>query len=170
MDLYLFNLINGLADKWKWLDFLGIFFARYSEYVLWLILILFLFLSLKKYGRMVFESLAAGILSKFIITNIIRLFWNRPRPFDVVDVNLLLKIKDEASFPSGHASFYFALSAVIFLYNKKLGYLFFAISFLMVISRVFVGYHWPSDILAGVVIGVLTAWLLNKLLKRKNPQ
>lgn len=115
---------------------------------------------------MVLWSVVSGVLSRFIVTNIIRLFWQRERPFDVMDVNLLLKLKSEASFPSGHAAFYFAISTIVYFFNKKLGYLFFAVSILMGLARIFVGYHWPLDIFFGLVIGVFSGWLINKISKK----
>jgi undecaprenyl-diphosphatase len=72
----------------------------------------------------------------------------------------------EGSFPSGHALFYFALSYVIYAYNKKLGTAFYIFSLLIVFSRVYVGIHWPADILAGAIIGTLVAWGTVKLAKK----
>lgn len=167
LDLVVFNSINGFANKWQWLDFLGIFFARYFEYVLLFCLILFLIRDFKQYWRMVAESLIAAIFVKFILVESIRKIRFRSRPFIIDQVNLLIPYDlDKTSFPSGHASFYFALSTIIYGYNKKAGILFFAFSFLISIARIFVGVHWPSDILAGAVLGVLMGWILNKLFKR----
>jgi undecaprenyl-diphosphatase len=67
--------------------------------------------------------------------------------------------------PSGHATLFFALSAVIYFYNKKLGIFCFISSTLIVLARVFGGIHWPSDVLAGAIIGILSGWLINKLFR-----
>jgi len=167
LDLYLFNLINGLADRWVWLDYLAMFFAEYFEYFLLSFLIILIAINFKKYWRMVFISLIAGVVSRFIVGSAIRFLWFRPRPFVFENfIPLVFQNPTEASFPSGHALFYFALSAVVYLYNKKLGIAFYVASFLIAISRVFVGVHWPSDILAGAIIGILVGLVLNKIFKK----
>ncbi len=163
MDLYLFNLINQYAGKWVYLDSIAIFFAKYFEYVLVLSLLIFLAIGFRKYWKVIVQSLISAILARFIIVSFIRFIWYRPRPFIDNAVNLLVEHPDKASFPSGHAAFYFALSTIIFLYNKKIGILFYIGSFIIVISRVFIGIHWPLDILAGIIVGVLTALLIKKV-------
>jgi undecaprenyl-diphosphatase len=167
IDLYLFNLINGLAGKWAWLDYSAMFLAQYFEYFLLAFLVLLLAINFKKHWKMAVEALVSAVFVRFVLVEIMRWFWFRPRPFVSLNfIPLIDKSANEASFPSGHTSFYFALSTIIYLYNKKLGILFYITSFLIVISRVFAGVHWPSDILAGAVLGILIAWILNKLLKK----
>ena len=175
MDKYLFNLINGLAGRWAWLDYSAIFFAQYFEYFLWIILIILLFFWSKKRYRYIkevkeiWEGMAAIVLSRWVIAPIIRFLWFRPRPFVAENfIPLISQSSAEASFPSGHATLYFALSTTIYLHNKKAGILFYIGSFLIVLSRVFVGIHWPSDILAGAVLGILTGWAVNKIFKKLN--
>ena len=167
IDLYLFNLINSFAGHWAWLDYTGMFFAKYFEYFLWFVLFLFLVVNLKKYWKMILEAFIAAVFTRFILTEAIRWLWFRPRPFVSLNfIPLINKSAAEASFPSGHASFYFALSTIVYYYNKKAGVLFYIATFLIVISRIFVGIHWPLDILAGAVIGVLMGWILNKFFRR----
>ena len=166
MDYLIFQKINSLAGKSVCWDGLGIFFAEYFGYILLAILILFLLKDYKKYWPIIFRALAAGILSRFIITEIIRFFWERPRPFVENQVNLLLSHGASSSFPSGHAAFYFALASIVYFYNKKLGIVFLISSFLISISRVFVGVHWPSDVLTGAIIGIFSGWLIFLLSRR----
>ena len=167
LDLYFFNLINGLAGKWIWLDYSEMFFAQYCEWILWLALILFLVVNVKKNWKVFFEAFLAAGISRFVLAEIIRWLWFSPRPFVVLNfIPLISKSSNEASFPSGHASFYFALSTIVYIYNKKAGIVFYITSFLIVLARVFVGVHWPSDILAGAILGILTAWILNKFIKK----
>jgi len=112
--------------------------------------------------KIVVLSLGAALFSRLIIVEIIRWFYFRPRPFIALQVHQLLEHSASSSFPSGHAAFFFALSAVIYFYNKKAGLLFFAASFLIGLARIFVGIHYPLDILAGALIGIFFGWLANK--------
>lgn len=167
IDLYIFNLINGFAGKWASLDYFAMFCAEYLAYVLVAILLLFLAINFKKYWKMVLEAIVAAVVTRFILTDFIRWLWFRPRPFVALHFPPLINQSPlEASFPSGHASFFFALSTIVFYYNKKAGSLFYIGSFLIVIARVFVGIHWPSDVLAGALLGILMGYILNMLFRK----
>ena len=166
MDWQIFYFFNRLSGKNIFLDCLTIFFAQYSGYFLLLILVFLLLKKYKKYKNLVFVSLGSALVSRFLFTELIRHLYFRSRPFVENSVNLLIYHKPTASFPSGHTSFYFALSTVVYLYNKKLGTFFFLVSFLMGISRIYCGLHWPSDILVGAAIGVLVGWLFVELFKK----
>ncbi len=164
MDLYIFNLINQFAGRWPGLDGLAIFFAKYSGYVL----VVFLFILFCRKWKIIAQASIAAILSRLVIANIIRWIFPRVRPFVENHITpLISQSASEPSFPSGHAAFYFALAAVVYFYNKKIGILFFAVSFLMSIARVFVGVHWPSDILAGTLIGIISARFVAKVLRER---
>lgn len=165
MDLYLFQQINQFAGKWVCLDSVAVFFARYFEYFLIFCLLLFLISRFKKYWKMVIWAFVSAVFARFVIVDFIRFLWYRPRPFIENKVNLLLDYPDKASFPSGHAAFYFGLSTIIYLHNKKLGLFFYGASFLICLARVFVGIHWPLDILAGALIGVLSGLTIYKISK-----
>lgn len=160
MDYFLFQQINQFAIQFPWLDFLAIYFAEYFEYVLISLFFLFLLKNFKKYWPMILQGLASAIFARFGIVELIRFLWSRPRPFIENQVNLLIDKTNEVAFPSGHAAFFFALSFIVYQYNKKAGLGFFVASFLICFSRVFVGIHWPSDILAGLIVGVFSGWLV----------
>ncbi len=165
MDASIFNLINQFALTWFWLDVLAIFLAEYFGYVLLFSLLLFLAIGFRKYFKMIIEAIISAILARFVIVELIRWIWQRPRPFVENNVNLLLS-HNSASFPSGHAAFFFAVSTIVYLYNKKAGILFFLSSFLICLARVFTGIHWPLDIFAGAVVGVLSGYLIHKISKK----
>jgi undecaprenyl-diphosphatase len=166
IDFYLFQYINSFAGKWVWLDALGVFLAQYFGYILALSLFLFLLKNRQKYLLMLVYGFSAAIFARFGITEFIRWLLPKSRPYVENNVNLLLEHIDQCAFPSGHAAFFFALSAVVYFYNKKIGYLFFTASFLVCLARVFCGIHWPLDILAGALVGIFSGWLILKIFKK----
>jgi undecaprenyl-diphosphatase len=171
LDFYLFHQLNQFALKNLWLDTLFIFFAQYFEYILLFILLLFLVRSYKKYWPMVILALFAAILARFGIAEMIRYLLPRFRPFVENSVNLLINYPvGEPSFPSGHTSFYFALATVIYFYNKKAGVGFFLASFLISVSRVISGIHWPLDILIGAFVGIFSGMVIIALSRRFFPR
>lgn len=161
MDYLIFQQINSLAGANNYLDDLAVFFAKYLIYIL----IAAVFLLFLKRWKAIFQSLAAAFLAKFIIIDLIKFLWERPRPYLENNVNQILEYSG-ASFPSGHTAVAFALAYIVYRCNKKTGILFFIASFLIAVSRIFVGIHWPSDVLAGVVIGIFSGWLILKTLKK----
>jgi undecaprenyl-diphosphatase len=166
MDLYLFQTINDLALKRFWLDVLGIFLAKYFEYILIFALVLIFLFRFKRYWKTVIGALISAALARLVIVNLIRWILPRSRPFIENNVNLLLDYSDKASFPSGHAAFYFALATVFFYKDKDVGALFLAGAILISLARIFVGIHWPSDILTGAIVGILSALLIKKIFKK----
>lgn len=168
MDFILFQWINGFAGTSFALDVVAVFLASYFQYLL--VGSIFLLFWRKRndlFNRFtMFQTVAAVIFSRFLITPFIRFFYERPRPFvalasavQLVDVRLEEYFN---SFPSGHATFFFALAGAVYSCDKKLGWWFFTGATLMGIARVFAGVHWPSDILGGAVIGIVSAWAVTK--------
>jgi undecaprenyl-diphosphatase len=166
MDYLIFQQINNLALKNLYVDETAIFLASFLPYILIGILFILLIKNFKEYYKIVTQALISGIFARFIIVEIIRFIWDRPRPFITNSVNLLINHSSSSSFPSGHATFFFAISTLIYLHNKKIGTLFLIASFLISISRVFCGIHWPADILAGALVGILSALIIKKIFEK----
>ena len=160
LDNFFVQLAADVTGKWPLVDFFIIFYAKYLGYaLLGLLGVLFL----RNYKRNLFAFLQMGLaalLSRGIITEAIRFLWHRERPFIAHHVVSLISQSSSGSFPSGHATFYFAIAAVVYVYNRKLGIFFFAGSALIGLARVFAGIHWFSDILAGALIGVFSGWIV----------
>ena len=79
---------------------------------------------------------------------------NRPRPFDVLDVTPLEEHSSGHSFPSLHCSSSFVITMALFYIHPVLGIIGLVVSIFVAVSRLLSGVHYPSDILAGILIGL----------------
>ncbi len=163
-----FRFINDLAGHNIWLDRFMVFAADKMGYIL-IAAVLIIFWKKDYFKRIVFVPLGSAIVARFVFVSIFRYLIYSPRPFLVLEnVNQLMNHEFESSFPSGHASFYFALAMGVYLYNKKAGLIFLMLAGLLGVARIFVSVHWPLDILAGAVLGIVTAVLI-RYLEQKMP-
>ncbi|MBR6079648.1 MAG: phosphatase PAP2 family protein [Treponema sp.] len=133
----------------------------------WLALILVL-LFFKKTRRAAIFALVALILGIVLNDVIIKHIICRPRPFETI-LELIPIVKKPTSFscPSGHSATAFATALTLFLCTKKLigiPALFFAA--VMAFSRMYVGVHYPSDVILGIAVGCASAVLVLVLGKR----
>ena len=105
----------------------------------------------------------AGLLSmalNFLATNVtIKNLVARPRPYTVLEeLSILIEQPGEFSFPSGHTSSSFAFAFAIFLLMpKKYGVPALILAALIAFSRLYVGVHYPTDILGGILVGMFCA-------------
>jgi len=106
---------------------------------------------------------AAGIA---MTTNqVISHLWERPRPFTAHPAltHLLSAPSVDPSFPSDHAAVAIAIAFAVLAFSRRAGLLFLAAATLIAISRVALGMHYPSDVLAGMLIGWAAAQLVTGL-------
>lgn len=127
-------------------DRLTYFFAVYPVWIQGLLLVLVL--------PIAWIALIAGLVSRFVFAEVIGRLTNRRRPFVVKNIKPLFVV-DRWSFPSGHASFMFAIATVVYLTHHTLGGIMFGLAILTAIARTRASVHWKSDVLAGAVLGVL---------------
>ncbi|WP_442892120.1 phosphatase PAP2 family protein [Companilactobacillus sp. HBUAS59699] len=159
MDIYLFRSVNNLANKSDLLNLVGIFTAKYTVYILALIMICLWFVKRNdsKFRQMLMISVISCLLSelvgKFIAGNI---YFHR-QPFAVLSsVNQLIPKSVGNSFPSDHTIVFFSIMIIFFIYTKsKIRYIFPVIAIIVGLSRIFVGVHYPIDVFVGASIGTI---------------
>ncbi|MHB0980046.1 MAG: phosphatase PAP2 family protein [Thermoleophilia bacterium] len=95
--------------------------------------------------------------------------WPRPRPFLDHAAVLLLPPSRDPSFPSDHAAFAFAAAVVLFLTSRRAGGAALTFAALAALSRVFVGEHYPLDVVSGALVGSIVALGLHTLRGRLEP-
>lgn len=151
--------------------FMGIFIAAL------LILTRFDIFSSKRYYSLV-KTIAGALILMVMIVSCLKLAFHAPRPFMILDhVNLPapfggMSIEDPNSFPSGHSATSAAVVSVIILRSKEyfkkynlvnvIAVLFFVV---IAFSRIYIGMHFPLDVLTGSVIGMVCGVLAWKFLK-----
>lgn len=101
---------------------------------------------------------------------ILKDFFGRLRPcWELKDINLLVPCGAGKSFPSNHSANNFGAAIVLTFFFRNKWYYFYACAFLVAISRVYIGVHYPLDILGGVglgsVIGFGVILVYNKILR-----
>ena len=137
-------------------------------------LILLFYRPTRRFGTAMFLGLAIGA----IVTNVVLKPWvARPRPY--ADQSSLFyqywllvgqSVESDKSFPSGHTTAAFdCMTPVFILGNKRLKALALAFGLLMCLARIYLCVHFPSDVLGGIIVGIL-AGCLAVLISKKLPQ
>jgi len=93
-----------------------------------------------------------------LVLSILKGAYFRPRPYQVLSgVNLPIGQDELSSFPSGHATRAFAVAALITMQKGKKYAVVLLLSTTVAVSRVIIGLHFPSDVLAGAFLGIVLA-------------
>ena len=112
-----------------------------------------------------FVAILSASVARFGVGSLIRFFYHHPRPF--ITLSLAHLINDNTySFPSGHTIFMFGLATATYFFNKKLAYFLYASGLVIGLARIVGGIHYPSDILGGIMLGILIGFIVYKLWKR----
>ena len=107
-----------------------------------------------------YEAAWAALLA-IIVTSILSHFIGRARPFlGDPGVALLISPPFNTSFPSGHTAASVAIACAVWFANKELGTIAFVIAAFVAVGRIAVGVHYPTDILGGLFVGVLSFGLV----------
>ena len=112
----------------------------------------------KRSSRKYVPVILASILLAYIVCDIVlKPIVCRERPYDVMDLEPIVTVSSSFSFPSGHTASSFAAATALYLHDRRYGIPALVLAGLVGISRVYLLVHWPTDVIAGAVIGVLCA-------------
>lgn len=123
--------------------------------IMWIVLALFLIVV--KRTRKVGITMIIAIALCGLVGNLILKPWvARVRPYDMNKaIEILIAKPKDFSFPSGHTMVSFASATALFCYHKKIGVGLYFLAGLIAFSRLYLYVHYPSDVLAGMLIGIL---------------
>ncbi|MFB9906787.1 phosphatase PAP2 family protein [Allokutzneria oryzae] len=175
MQDVLFDLINGMAHSSPTLDAVMLFAAGPLIYLLFAAAGIVSLLAMRHQDRTtniwMVGQVGAALLLGFLVNRVLRMMAFHERPFQTREVNLLVEHDPGVSFPSNHATAAITVALVVGIFVSALwGWLLALPAVLVAVSRVFVGVHWPSDIIMGGVVGVVATFLVwwgAKLVRRK---
>ena len=159
-DITLFRLINGQGHNY-FLDWFMPFMTDLKNFWYVLpVLVVWVLVREKKAGIvfLVFIGLTLAITDQFS-SHWLKDWVGRVRPCHVLEeVRLLTDCNTSYSFPSSHAVNIFAAAFFLSQPLKKLSPLFFGIAGIVGYSRIYIGIHYPLDVIGGAAIGLLIAW------------
>lgn len=107
-----------------------------------------------------FAAAALAYATNFVIHSI----WDRPRPYESHSISHPWSSSTDASFPSDHASASFAIALAVIAFDVTAGAILLVAAFVIAMGRLFIGAHYPSDVLAGFAVGAVAAVVVVRLL------
>jgi undecaprenyl-diphosphatase len=117
--------------------------------IFWILLIIIFWL--KKQRKLSLQLLFAFILDT-VALSILKVVFLRPRPSQAINI---IDLDIGPSFPSGHSERAFSGAVVLANHYKKYNWLFYILSILVSFSRVYIGLHYPLDVLIGAINGII---------------
>lgn len=141
--------------------------------IFWIAVALILIIT-KKYRKTGIMMGVALLLGVILGNAVLKPLVARTRPFDMpgVEVDLLVKKLHDYSFPSGHTLACFEAATVLMIREKKFGIPALVIAVLVALSRLYLYVHYPTDVLAGAVLGtlfgLLAIYIVNTVIKVYN--
>ncbi|PEF22871.1 undecaprenyl-diphosphatase [Bacillus pseudomycoides] len=162
-----FRWINDLGKQNPSLNPMMVFVAEYMLYALVLGVLIYWFTRNNKNRMMIIQGGLAFIVAE-IIGKIVGQFYSHHQSFAVLpNVNQLVEHEIDNSFPSDHTILFFSICVSIWLVRKKEGWLWLMLAFCVAISRIWVGVHYPIDVVTGALVGIISAlfvyWIAPKL-------
>jgi undecaprenyl-diphosphatase len=167
MDYALFRTVNGLTGT-HWLDRLLTILTGDLPALLMLLVALTFLTAWRRHRAARQRGAVLGTASAalaLLLNQPISHLVARPRPYlaHPAHAHLLIARSPDASFPSDHATGAFALAVGVWLYDRTIGAILLALAAVISFSRVYVGTHYPGDVLAGALIGAAVAVALHRL-------
>ncbi|MBI5097971.1 MAG: phosphatase PAP2 family protein [Nitrospirae bacterium] len=165
MDTYLFFLINhGLQNN---VFDIAMPFITNKGYVFFIAVVIPLFFQDWRKGLLVFILCIFGFIIADNSVDLLKSLFARPRPYnELQNVRLLIACPGSFSFPSGHAATSAVMASIVGHFSRRAAIPAFVIAALVVFSRIYVGVHYPSDVIGGAILGGVSGGVILLIHKR----
>lgn len=152
--------------RFEWLNGPFVFISHLGDHGLFWIVLCLLLLIPKRTRKMGICGLAALLIGALITNVSLKNIVARIRPYEQFpDIVLLLERQTDFSFPSGHSCSSFAAAAALYWSAgdeklRRIGIASLVLASLIAWSRLYVGVHFPTDVAAGILIGLFCGWIV----------
>jgi undecaprenyl-diphosphatase len=153
-----------IHHRWHPLNDVFVWLSKIGTYgIVWLVIGLVLAAFWRR--ALPFALVVLAVAAADGIASLIKAAVGQNRP---TDAGSLLTIPHSHSFPSGHTAVAFAAATVLTWLAPRAAPAFFALALAIGYSRIYVGVHWPLDVVGGAVVGTATALLLLAIARRRS--
>ncbi|MBP3038868.1 phosphatase PAP2 family protein [Bacillaceae bacterium Marseille-Q3522] len=157
-----FTILNWIYDNCRtaWLDALMPLITKLGNAgAVWIVLALCLLVT-RKYRNTGIALFCALVLDVIICNGILKPFVARIRPCDInTTIDLLITRPTDYSFPSGHTAASFAAVSALYFCRRKLWKPALVLALLISFSRLYLYVHYPSDVIAGMLLGAVLGFI-----------
>ncbi len=153
MDMSVLSIMNKKIRN-RYLDVIMPKITLIGGFIFNISLIILLFFSKSRIIYSLFMSITVSVTSSHLLKRLI----SRNRPFETIDkIDFLGKEWKDKSFPSAHTAAAFSNAFVLSFYYTNFTILFYLLASSVAISRIYMGVHYPSDIIGGALVGLTVA-------------
>jgi undecaprenyl-diphosphatase len=168
VDYRWFKFINSKVHQYPLLDNIMILLAEYIQYAFVLLILMLWLLNKSNFRVIAFQAMVSFTLA-YSINRLIEFFIYRERPFISHEIIQLVEHSANSSFPSDHATSALAIAVTLWLSSLRFKNVWAFLAIGIVFSRIWVGVHYPLDVIAGILNGTIIAYFTHYILFKMKP-
>jgi undecaprenyl-diphosphatase len=166
INIHFFRMINDLGKEYSTFNPVMIFIAEYMVVFLALAVIIY-WLTRNKINRMIVLCAMVTFIMAELFGKLAGMIHSNNQPFaELTNVNKLIEKAVDNSFPSDHTMLFFSFCVSFWLFKRVWGFLWLVLATLVGVSRIWVGVHYPADVLVGATISVIIAIIVYKVVPK----
>lgn len=166
VNIFIFRLVNNLAEQAPELNAFFVFITSYSLYFLAAAAIVFFFVPGAQNRLMVGCAVGTVLLARLIRIPVGQLHSNLQPFAELPTVNLLIEKAVDNSFPSDHTLIAVSLCVTFALFQKRIALPWISLAVLIAVSRIWVGVHYPADVLVSAFIAAGAAFAVYRVVPK----